>query len=110
MKSPSHREFIRCLPCVVCRNDVTTECAHVRFADPRAAKEITGIGTKPSDVFTVPLCWDHHREQHAVGDERKFWRSVGIDPIFISLALWRISGDHEAGCQIITHARAWEAA
>jgi hypothetical protein len=96
-RSEKHRGFIRQLPCLVCGNSISTEAAHVRYAEPRAAKPITGIGIKPDDTFIVPLCGDCHREQHDVG-ERKFWSE--IDPVYVALALTRISGDHEAGSLI----------
>ena len=100
VKSKAHLDFIRSLCCIICGDQTTVEAAHLRFSDARAAKPITGAGTKPSDSWCVPLCGRHHREQHASG-ERKWWESKGIDPIFVCLALYRISGDHEAGLQII---------
>lgn len=104
MKSETHLAFVRQLPCLICADWVSTEAAHVRFGDPRAAKPITGIGIKPDDAFVLPLCNEHHREQHSMG-ERNFWKACGIDPVFICLALWRVSGDYEAGAQIVRFAR-----
>lgn len=101
----THENFIRQLPCLVCGDDVTVECAHIRFADPRVAKIAAGMGKKPSSEWTIPLCGNHHREQHKVG-EFKFWEGVGIDPIFVAMALYLVSGDHEAGEQIIREAQA----
>ena len=95
-----HLDFIRGLPCVVCGNNIQTEAAHVRFADPRAAKVSAGLGRKPDDEWTVPLCGEHHREQHA-GGEAIFWKRHGIDPIFVAMALKRISGDQAAGERIV---------
>jgi hypothetical protein len=100
-----HAEFIRNLPCCICGNNIETQWAHVRFADARAAKPITGIGNRADSVWTLPMCNRHHEEQHKRGDERAFWREHGIDPIFTVLALWRVSGDHEAGCKILANAR-----
>jgi len=100
-----HRDYIRSLPCCCCGNNIETQCAHVRFADPRAAKPITGMGRKPGDEWTTSLCNRHHAEQHDGGDERAFWKRQGIDPVFLALALWHVSGDYEAGCQIVAHAR-----
>ncbi|HZS57591.1 MAG TPA: DUF968 domain-containing protein [Bryobacteraceae bacterium] len=101
VRSQKHLSFIRELPCCICGNGTTVEAAHIRFTDLRAAKNNPGIGAKPSDTFVCPLCNTHHREQHAYGDEKKWWAQYGIDPIFVSLALWHASGDHEAGLQII---------
>ena len=101
-KAGAHLAFIRSLPCVVCgRSGV--EAAHVRFTELRAAKPITGMGIKPDDSWTLPLCPEHHREQHK-GNERAFYVAHGIDPIFVALALWRATGDNEAGEQIVRHA------
>lgn len=105
-KSDKHLDFIRSLPCTICPNGIETQAAHVRFADPRAAKPITGMGIKPDDAFTVPLCGRHHNEQHG-GNEKHFWQRYGIDPIFVALALWRVSGDYEAGIKIVRTAQ-WE--
>lgn len=102
----AHLTWIRSLPCVICGDSATTEAAHIRFADPRAAKPITGMGIKPDDRWTVPLCGRHHRNQHSKG-ERRFWQDMGIDPIFVALALDAVSGDHEAGCQIVTARALW---
>jgi len=33
--------------------------------------------------------------------EVAFWNKHGIDPIFVCLALWRVSGNHELGEKIL---------
>ena len=100
IKNEKHLAFIRSLPCVICADATATEAAHIRYADERAGKRQTGIGEKPSDQWTIPLCGNHHRAQHSMG-EREFWKSVGADPILIALSLYSVSGDREAGEQII---------
>lgn len=100
----SHLDFVRSLPCLICADNTSTEAAHIKYGDPRVAKRPAGFGEKSDDAFTVPMCGLHHRNQHK-GNERIFWRDVGIDPIFIALALYRASGDHEAGEQIISSAQ-----
>lgn len=100
----THLDFIRGLPCIICGNPIETEAAHIRFHDLRAAKEPTGIGRKPDDRWTLPLCGQDHRRQHSM-NEREFWRTEGIDPIFCALALWAVSGDHYAGTIIVGNAR-----
>ena len=104
-----HLAFIRGLPCCVCGNNIETEAAHVRLADFRAAKPYVGKGEKPDDVWAVPLCGSDHRQQHHEG-ERKFWGMRGIDPVFLALALARVSGDQESGEQIVANARLSSAA
>ncbi len=95
-----HLDFVRGLPCVVCMDNISTEAAHIRFPHPQSAKRPTGMGEKPHDRWTVPLCQSCHASQHKVG-ERAFWTRAQTDPIFVSLALWGVTGDHEAGLQII---------
>lgn len=102
-KDEGHLKFVQSLPCCVCLDNTSTEAAHVRYAEPRAGKRHTGMGEKPADRFTVPLCNEHHREQHS-GNERAFWAGKEIDPIMLSLALYGVTGNHEAGEQAI---RAW---
>lgn len=95
-----HLDFIRGLPCCICLNNIETEAAHVKMADPRAAKRNVGIGEKADDRWTLPLCGKHHRLQHEIGEEA-FWQGSHINPIFLCLALHSISGDHEAGESIV---------
>ncbi len=94
----NHLDFIRSMPCIRCLDNTTTEAAHIRRADARIAKPITGIGIKPDDRFVLPLCGKDHRRQHAIG-EKAFW--VGCDPELWALALYSISGDNEAGEKIV---------
>lgn len=100
----AHLDFVRALPCLICGNNIETQAAHVKYSDARADKREVGKSEKPDDAFTVPLCGGCHRQQHD-GPERGFWILAGIDPIFVALALYRISGDHEAGEQIVRNAR-----
>ena len=109
-KSPAHLAFIRQLPCVVCGDNTSVEAAHIRMGRRWCAKRATGMSEKPDDSWAVPLCGKHHRVQHDVG-EHYFWHMwhVGhpslIDPVILCLALWRASGDIEAGEQIIREAK-----
>lgn len=45
-----------------------------------------GMGIKPPDWFTIPLCDHHHKEQHAHG-ERTFGRKYYHYPDLRGLAL-----------------------
>ncbi len=74
--------FVRKLPCLIC-NRLGVEAAHVRYASYRHGKRETGAGEKADDRWTVPLCPDHHREQHASG-ERRWWEAKGIDPLCVA--------------------------
>ena len=98
-----HLDFIRSLPCLVCGDNTATEAAHIRYADSRAAKPITGLGTRSGD-WMVPLCGSCHRSQHKES-ERRWWRDRNINPVEVAAYLRLASGDHHAGCQIIAGAR-----
>lgn len=78
-KNPKHLEFIRTLPCCICKDNTTTEAAHIRMAHRGWGKSYTGMAEKPDDNWTVPLCGKHHREQHSMG-EAAFWCGYRIDP------------------------------
>jgi len=99
-KNDAHLAHIRQLSCCVCMDNTSTEAAHIRYSAPKAGKRETGKGEKPSDIFTVPLCGACHREQHT-RNEREWWLEKGINPIFLSLALWAHTGNHEIGEQIV---------
>jgi hypothetical protein len=96
----AHLDFVRSLPCAICGDNTSTEAAHIRFNEPKVAKENPGMQQKPDDRFAVPLCGRHHREQHS-GNERAWWNGYKIDPHFLALALHNASGDTERGEAII---------
>jgi hypothetical protein len=103
VKLEDHLQFIRTLPCLVTgRRPV--EAAHIRYADMRLGKRGTGMGEKPDDQWVVPLSPEAHRDQHQ-HDEMAWWRSKGIDPVVVALALWKASGDEEVACEIIRRTR-----
>lgn len=81
-RNEDYLNYIRKMPCMICRGqtddplemDHQSEAAHVRIGGDG------GMGLKPSDYRSVPLCHIHHRSQHVSG-ERTFWRDVaGRDP------------------------------
>ena len=94
-----HTKFIRSLPCVVCGDLIQTECAHIRFAEPRLQKP-NSRGLKPPDYCTIPLCSQHHRAQHETS-EKDWWTWWRLDPHFISLSLYVNSGNYLKCCRII---------
>lgn len=59
--------------------DMPIEVAHVRMGSG------AGIGQKPDDFRTVPLCREHHARQHEVG-ERTFWAGVDIEGLIEAFA------------------------
>ena len=71
MKDNGYLKHIRSKPCLICGQDSIAH--HVRFPG------FCGIGQKPSDYFTVPLCqYPCHNILHNIG-EMKFWNEHNID-------------------------------
>lgn len=65
LRSPAHLAWIRSLPCAIAGCSGRAEAAHVRQASGG------GMGLKPGDEWTVPLCGVlHHPEQHRLGHRR----------------------------------------
>ena len=83
-RSKEHLRFVAGQPCLICGRS-PSHAHHVRYAQSR------GLSLKVSDEFTVPLCAIHHSENHATGDERRWWRRK-IDPLPVAHRLWRESG------------------
>jgi hypothetical protein len=75
-RSQAHRDFIREFACCMCGSRANREVAHVRMNSG------AGIGQKPDDWRTVPLCAGPnsnidgqlgcHNVQHVIG-EPAFW-------------------------------------
>ncbi len=82
VRDKEHLRFVASQPCLVCGRS-PGHAHHIRFAQPRA------MGRKVSDEWTVPLCATHHRSLHTVGDEEKWWKERGINPIIHAEQLWR---------------------
>src|SRR6266702_2644118 len=96
-RAAQHLAFVRLLPCVIC-SIRPSQAAHVRRGTDG------GMGMKPSDKYSTPLCAAHHDAQHASG-EITFWSFYGIDPVDCASRLWTVSGDLEAGERIVFRAR-----
>ena len=92
IRDKNHLKFIRSLPCCVCRNPETV-AAHIRVGTDG------GMGLKPSDCYTVPLCHSCHTRQHRIG-ERTFWRDVDMAKEF-ALSLHKITGEYEKAIRLV---------
>ncbi len=103
-KDPKHLDFIRALPCPISLKTRGIEAAHVRFASNEHDKLQTGMQTRPDDKWTIPLCPHWHRtgaeSQHA-GSERQFWRRHNINVLQVCIDLYAVTGDIDAGREII---------
>jgi hypothetical protein len=93
-----HLAFVRQLSCVACGKAAPSEAAHVRLGTDG------GAGIKPSDRYSVPLCTSCHELQHRFG-ELRFWSVLRIDPLNVSMRLWTVSGNLEAGERTVFRAR-----
>ena len=77
IRCPGHLAWLRGFQCIVrgCKNE-PVEAAHVRVGTDG------GTGMKPSDVWAVPVCREHHRSSsgsiHYAG-ERTFERIHRLD-------------------------------
>lgn len=107
-RSERHLAWIRTLPCAICSKRGNVHAAHIRAASLQFGKFATGIGEKPDDGWTAPLCPDHHifgdEAQHQ-GRELDFWGRHNINPFALALALWHASGDDERGFLILEEFR-----
>lgn len=73
-RNPEHLAWIRSLPCAIRDGTSCTgsQAAHVRMNTGG------GMGMKPPDRWTVPLCHEHHHEQHQIG-HAAFDAKYGVD-------------------------------
>lgn len=105
-RDPQHLTFIRSLPCVICGSvDDQIHAAHIRAAAIRYGKRQTGMGEKPDDRWTLPLCAAHHvfgRDAvHKDGDEVRWFHEHGINPFVTALALFGATGKEDEARTII---------
>jgi hypothetical protein len=81
VRDRDHVKYVAAQPCLVCGRR-PADAHHIRFAQHSA------MGRRVSDEFTVPLCRGHHRALHRAGDEAKWWKETGIDPMISARDLW----------------------
>ena len=83
IRCAAHLQWVRGHECAVQNNDCLgkVEAAHVRSGTDG------GKGVKPSDIFTIPLCNFHHRQQHNVGEKQfEFRHKIAMIEIAEDLA------------------------
>lgn len=79
--------WLRKRPCCVCGAAPPVDACHVRFASAAYGKRDTGMGEKPSDRWSIPMCRTCHMKQHAM-NEREFWRERRILPLLLAQKLY----------------------
>ena len=83
LKDAAYLAFIRRQPCCVCGRPGPSHAAHIRSGYPDAGWRATGMGEKPDDWRTLPLCALDHlngpNAQHR-SNERAWWAAMGIHP------------------------------
>lgn len=114
-RRPREREsaylgWVARLPCLACLS-VTgkvvwgVQVAHYRAGILTAGWRPTGMGEKPDDRRSAPLCVDHHLNgpdaQHRIG-EHVFWKSyLAIDPVAFMEGLWHAYDNNLAGLPVV---------
>lgn len=58
IRSKAYLQFVASLPCVCCGAEPAGDAHHVIDVG------FGGMGTKASDLFTIPMCRGHHTELH----------------------------------------------
>ena len=82
---PAHLKFVRGFMCAV------PDCGALDIEAAHARKGTDGgMGEKPSDWLSLPLCTECHKWQHTIG-ERRFEEATGIDMKKIATELARRS-------------------
>ena len=82
IRSPKHLNFVRSLPCSVCKTDYEVHEHHLTHAEP------SSMSKKTNDNWVVPLCGYHHYELHYKG-ERSFWKKHKLEPKIYACLLWK---------------------
>jgi hypothetical protein len=103
-RDEAHLAAIRKLACLKCAALPCGEAAHVRMPSGAHGKK-SGMGMKPDDSWSLPLCHHCHMEQHKIGEAR-FWHDLGISPILLCVELSAVSPDHEKMAWVCLRARA----
>jgi hypothetical protein len=100
-----HLARVRRLPCLATliltgQERYGVDAAHVRHGYPAPGwGGNPGMGSKPHDWRTLPLCRDEHKRQHDM-NEAAFWRDLRIDPPAVCAEL-RVAPDFNAMLGII---------
>lgn len=94
-KSKKYLKWVASLPCLLC---LYNECQahHITIAEKR------GFSQKVSDKFTIPLCYVHHHQLHMLS-ERKFWNTLGLNPVNYANILYDIYTKNEQNNDVLIY-------
>lgn len=85
-------DWLKTRYCVGCSRSGPCDPAHIRAASIRYDKPLTGGGRKPDDKWALPLCRLCHDDQHASGNELRWWRVRNLDPFVLATSYYEQFG------------------
>lgn len=97
IRDAKHLKFVGGLPCLVCDSE-PTDAHHIRKGSDG------GVGLKPSDSFTVPLCRAHHQDIHSKGEQTFFGKRLAAAR-HLSVALYCANGNTDKAFEAIREYR-----
>lgn len=83
-KSQAHCNWLRGFACCACDSDVCIEVSHIRIGTDG------GMGRKPSDYYSLPLCKICHQSLHQKG-ERTFYDVNNISALELAVEFAKAS-------------------
>lgn len=95
IRSASFLQFVRGFACTCVETDPTGCAGKIEAAHVRRGTD-GGIGQKPSDRYCIPLCSEHHAEQHRIG-EQSFEKKYRFAMLPVADRIWRRWLATEAG-------------
>ena len=95
LRDPDYLDFIRDRQCIACREERRTAIDWNRLPRPFSARveaahtKVNGTGSKGTDSSCLPLCTEHHREQHRIG-AKDFALYYGLNLAQEAAAHWAV--------------------
>lgn len=87
IRCASYLQWVRGHNCVCAETDPTGCEGKIQAAHVRRGTD-GGIGMKPSDCYSLPLCSSHHGEQHRIG-EQSFEKKYRFSMRQVADRLWK---------------------
>lgn len=84
----SYLKWLRKQACACgCGKPAPSDAAHIRSGNITLGKPLTGMQTKPSDFWAVPLNHACHMRQHQQG-ELTWWEAHGKNPFTLAISYY----------------------